>query len=263
MSAYAELLPLPEEPSDELARPPGEDELPYDDGEPMESELHALIGPLLKSTLETRWADRQDFYVGVNMFVYFSPNQVLTHDFRGPDLFVAQNVVRRIRKSWVSWEENGRTPDVVLEITSQSTRRVDRGPKMEIYATVLKVPEYFIFHPFTRRLQGWRLDAATLRYAPMVGTPTGDLFSQQLGLWLGVRPTHWGNLQEPTLRWIDLDGRTLLTGEEMVIEERQRAQEERQRAQEERQRAQEERQRAEQLAARVAELEALLRRTGG
>ncbi len=249
MSAPAELLPLDDETSDALDPPPGEDDLPYDDGEPMESELHALIGPMLKVTLEEAWEPRQDFYVGVNMFVYFSPTQVQNQDFKGPDLFVALDVVRRLRKSWVVWGEEGRTPNLVLEITSPSTRRVDRGNKMEIYATRLKVPEYFIFDPYTNRLEGWRLDLATLRYAPMVGTPNGDLFSQQLGLWLGVRPTAFSNIQGPTLRWIDPDGRMLPTAEERALDQQRRADDQQRRAEE--------------LAARLAAYEARFGRLEG
>ncbi|MFN8559596.1 MAG: hypothetical protein U0531_20400 [Dehalococcoidia bacterium] len=32
------------------------------------------------------------------MFVYFSPDQVLTRDFRGPDVFVAKDGTKRSRK---------------------------------------------------------------------------------------------------------------------------------------------------------------------
>lgn len=43
-------------------------------------------------TLRSWWADRQGFYVGGNMFVYFSLQQVRNKDFRGPDVFVALGV---------------------------------------------------------------------------------------------------------------------------------------------------------------------------
>lgn len=66
--------------------PPGEDELPYSDGEPRESELHVKQSDLLRESLEYGWADRQDFYVASNMFVYFSELQTKKNDFRGPDV---------------------------------------------------------------------------------------------------------------------------------------------------------------------------------
>lgn len=51
----------------------------------------------------------------------------------------------------------------------------------------------------------------------------GVLHSQQVGLWLGVRPTRFSNIAEPTLRWIDEDGRVLPTPDERAEEERARA----------------------------------------
>jgi Uma2 family endonuclease len=96
--------------------PPGEDELPYDDGEPMDTERHRKQMNLLSGSLELAWDDRQDFYVGANMAVYFSELQVKKNDFRGPDLFVVLDTVRREHKSWVVWQEGGRTPERVTAI---------------------------------------------------------------------------------------------------------------------------------------------------
>src|ERR1041385_6954597 len=84
---------------------PGEDELPYSDGIPLETQRHVLGAQILTLPLNRAWGERQDFFVGNNMFVYFSPDQVLTRDFRGPDAFVAVGVSRRERKSWVTWQE--------------------------------------------------------------------------------------------------------------------------------------------------------------
>src|SRR5438128_1454051 len=85
--------------------PPTEDELPYDDGMPMDTQRHVLQMLLLIEALGNYWAGRDDVFVGGNMFVYFSPDQVSTHDFRGPDVFVVQGVPKRERKSWVVWQE--------------------------------------------------------------------------------------------------------------------------------------------------------------
>jgi Uma2 family endonuclease len=85
--------------------PPTEDELPCDDGIPMETQRHALQLQLLIDPLRLYWTDRQDVYVGGNMFVYFSLEQVRHQDFRGPDFFVVLGVPRRERKSWVVWQE--------------------------------------------------------------------------------------------------------------------------------------------------------------
>src|SRR5262245_34654149 len=101
--------------------PPGEDDLPYDDGEPMDSERHLEQLSLLVEQLKLLWKDRDDVYVGGNMAIYFSELQAKKNDFRGPDVFVVLDTVKRERKSWVVWQEGGRTPDVVIELLSAST----------------------------------------------------------------------------------------------------------------------------------------------
>ena len=113
--------------------PPTQDELPCDDGMPMETERHKLQMDLLIYPLKP-WLDRypEGSYVGGNMFVYFSLEQVRKQDFRGPDVFVALDVPRRERKSWVVWEE-GKGPDVVIELLSEATAREDKGRKKLIY----------------------------------------------------------------------------------------------------------------------------------
>ena len=43
----------------------------------------------------------------------------MNRDFRGPDFFVVLDVDGEVdRKSWIVWEENGRYPDVIVELMS-------------------------------------------------------------------------------------------------------------------------------------------------
>ena len=49
---------------------------------------------LLIGILRYYWWDRPDIYVAGNMFVYFDPDQVKTHNFRGPDVFVVKQARR-------------------------------------------------------------------------------------------------------------------------------------------------------------------------
>jgi Uma2 family endonuclease len=133
---------LPGEP-----RPPRGEDLPFDDGEPLESERHREQMSLLIDSLKDAWRDRRDVYVGGNMAIYFSETQARNNDFRAPDVFVVLDTERRERKGWVVWEEDGRTPDVVIELTSESTEDVDRGKKKTIYARMLHVPFYACCDP--------------------------------------------------------------------------------------------------------------------
>ncbi len=80
MPALQELATL------DAARLPGAAELPYDDGEPMETGRNLAQMVLLMHSLETAWKDRQDFFVGGNMFVYYSPEQIRKNNLRGPDV---------------------------------------------------------------------------------------------------------------------------------------------------------------------------------
>ncbi len=99
-------------------RLPGEHELPYSDGEPMESQRHADQLQLLSLPLREYCKERTDFFVGTDMFVYFSPVQVKSHDFKGPDVFVVLGVKKRERLSYVLWEENNHAPNVIIELLS-------------------------------------------------------------------------------------------------------------------------------------------------
>jgi Uma2 family endonuclease len=248
--------------------PPGENELPYSDGVPVESETHRKQQGLLTHTLELAWAERTDFYVGANMFVYYSHLQAKKNDFRGPDVFVVLGTARRVRKSWVVWEEAGRTPDVVIELLSATTEATDRGEKMRIYAQLLHVPYYYLFDPETGVLEGYRLDTAMRAYVAMSPAPSGDLDCPVLGLGLGVRHGPYEGVETDWLRWLDAAGEPLPTAEEQAraMAEQARAAAEQARAAE--QRAEEqarEREGAERrLAAALAELEQLrASRSGG
>jgi Uma2 family endonuclease len=193
---------------------PGQNELPSDDGEPMETGFHDAQDALLKDTLLDAWRDRRDFFVAGNMFVYFSERQVRNNDFRGPDVFVVLDVDGRGRKSWVAWEEGGRLPDVVIEVTSESTAHLDRGEKMQIYAQIWRTPAYFVFDPETEQLEGFTLDSARRSYVPLAADERGDLPVAPLGLKLGLRPTRYRNYDQRFVRWLDLDGTPLPTAQE-------------------------------------------------
>jgi Uma2 family endonuclease len=209
---------------------PGQDELPSEDGEPMETGFHDAQDALLKDTLIDAWQDRRDFFVGGNMFVYFSERQVRSNDFRGPDVFVVLDVERRGRKSWVAWEEGGRLPDVVVEVTSESTAHVDRGEKMRIYARIWRTAAYFIFDPDSEKLDGFVLDTARRAYVPLTPNEYGDLPVAPLGLSLGLRPTSYRDYQRAFVRWIGPDGNPLPSALERAEQERNRAEQERNRA---------------------------------
>jgi len=184
--------------------PPRGEDLPCDDGEPMETQRHKVQASILADTLDDAWAHRRDVYIGANMAVYFSETQALKNDFRAPDVFVVLDTERRERKRWVVWEEDGRTPDVVIELTSESTEDVDRGLKKTVYARMLHVPIYVIYDPFSARLDVYRLSGT--QYEPIAPDAQGRVFCEPLRLYLGIVPGTYRDIEAPWLRWIDRDG---------------------------------------------------------
>jgi Uma2 family endonuclease len=242
----------------DIKRPPTEDELPYDDGIPMETWRHVTQMHLLLEQIDLAFAGR-DYFAAGNMFVYFSPEQVRDYDFRGPDFFVALGVPWRERKSWVVWEE-GKGPDVVIELMSTSTARSDKNEKKDIYRDRLRVPEYFYYHPFTGERAGFVLRDGL--YRPIKPDAQGRLISRQLNLMLVDWYGEYKHIETNWLRWATLDGELLPVGVELADEAVQRADAAVQRADEAVQRADaavqratEATQRANEAAQRAAEAE--------
>ena len=235
-----------------LLKLPTQDELPSEDGIPMETQRHKLQMDLLLYPLLPWLKDREDGYVGANMFVYFSSSQLKNQDFRGPDLFVVLGVPKGERKSWVVWEE-GKAPDVIIELLSEKTAQEDKTTKKQIYQEGLRIPEYFWYDPFNPEdFAGFTLTDGI--YQPLSFDSQNKLISQRLGLslvrWQGV----YQEINTVWLRWADLAGNILPTGEEKAQEAQQKAQQAEQKAQQAQQKVQETQQKAEKLAAKLREL---------
>lgn len=90
----------------------------WSDEPPLESDLHHDQIELLIRILKLWWRDKEDFYASGNLRVYHSPNQKKSTDFREPDFFVVLGTEKKDRKSRVVWQENGKYPNVIVEILS-------------------------------------------------------------------------------------------------------------------------------------------------
>ena len=71
----------------------------------METPRHPFQMDLLIDVMDPWLAARGDGFTGGNMFLYYSRVQVRNNAFIGPDFFVALDVPRGERKSWVVWEQ--------------------------------------------------------------------------------------------------------------------------------------------------------------
>jgi len=203
-------------------------DLIFDDGVPLESNRHRIAMNVLIRSMLLALADRDDYFAGGNMFIYYSSTQARNRDFRGPDFFLVLNVDGRTdRQGWVVWEENGRYPDVIVELMSPSTAAVDRGAKKDIYEQIFRTPDYYVYDPFDpNSLQGWHLDA-NQQYQQLIPNDRGWLWCQRLGLWLGTWEGELDREAAVWLRFYDDAGNLILLPEEAS---QQQAQAEAQRA---------------------------------
>ncbi|MDZ8226167.1 Uma2 family endonuclease [Nostoc sp. ChiVER01] len=222
---------------DEVIFPPGDI---LSDEPPLESDLHRDQIDLLIRILKLWWREKQDFYASGNLTIYYSPNQKKSEHFRGPDFFVVLGTQKKDRKSWVVWQEDGKYPNVIVEILSSSTTAVDKGLKKEVYQDTFRTPDYFWFEPVTMELQGFHLVDG--KYQEIEVTTDGRLWSQQLELYLGV--------YEGKLRFFTTENELILSSEELAEQERLRAQQAEERVQQAEERAQQ----AEQEIARLREV---------
>ena len=228
-----------------LTLPPTQYDLPCDDGIPMETQRHVLQMQMLIDTLLPWLAQREDGYVGGNMFLYFSAAQIKNQDFRGPDVFIVLGVAKGERLSWVVWEE-GKAPDVIIELISESTAAKDKTEKKQIYQDKVRVPEYFWYDPFNPEdWAGFSLQSGV--YQPISWDEQGRLVSQRLGLALVRWQGSYKDVEATWLRWTTLAGDLLPTPQEEAVQAQQQATQAQQRATQAQQRA-------EQLAARLQEM---------
>ncbi|MFS0517310.1 Uma2 family endonuclease [Nostoc sp. UIC 10607] len=60
---------------------------------------------------------------------------------------MVKDTEKRSRNSWVIWEEDGRYPDLMIELLSENTADIDRNLKKNLYENRFHTPEYFLFLP--------------------------------------------------------------------------------------------------------------------
>ncbi len=148
-----------------------------------ETDLHRQDMIDVIEVLEDYFAADPRVYVSGNLLLFYERGNRRKHI--SPDAFVVRGVPKLPRRDYYLLWEEGKSPDVVIEITSKTTRREDQKKKREIYREILKVTEYFQFDP-TRDylkppLQGFRLIEG--EYVP-IAPIRGRLPSEVLGLHL-------------------------------------------------------------------------------
>jgi Uma2 family endonuclease len=222
-----------------------------EDGVPVEKTVHLLAMMLFRHLAQNRLRELgPDFYVGANQFVYYSleqaravaeeerqlelfdqglrPDKPQKVAFRGPDTFLVKDVPHRERDAWKAWEENDRLPDLVLELLSPSTAKVDYGEKKRLYQNVFKSSEYFLYEPRSARVDGYRLlDHTYQRISP---STEGRLWSGELQVEVGVWNGEYEDTEGPWLRLFYPDGSMVLTAVEKERQAKEAAEREKEAA---------------------------------
>ncbi|NJK39177.1 MAG: Uma2 family endonuclease [Oscillatoriales cyanobacterium RM1_1_9] len=197
---------------------PSSAELPDSDDTPVDSELQILIPNLLLAVLSAIWSERDDWYFGINMGVYYEPNQ----EAIVPDGFLSLGVERFVgehgRSSYVLWEEENIPPIFALEIVSQTYNGEYEQKKMN-YAD-LGVLYYAIYAPTRLRRKRQRLEIYRRvegEYVLQAGDqPNHQIWMPEVGLGLGREVgTYQGKTRE-WLFWYDEAGQRYQTPEEQL-----------------------------------------------
>ncbi len=209
-----------------------------------ETDLHRQMMVDLIEALAVYFSDRPDVYVSGNLLLLYEEGKPNSHV--SPDVLISLGIPQRERENYKIWEE-GKAPDLVIEVTSRTTKIRDVGFKKGLYEA-LGVREYLLFDPLQEYLkpsfQVYRLE--------------GETFVRcLLGEQSSYRSSHLElefRILDGSLRVFSEQGEMLLNPREFAAKSRReaaRAEQEAARAEQEAARAEQEAARAEQEAARA------------
>jgi Uma2 family endonuclease len=197
---------------------PSADELPCSDDTPVDNELQELIPGLLKSILLILWADRLDWFLGIDMGVYFHPDQPPIV----PDAFLSLGVERfydeELRPSYVLWEEQI-VPQFVLEVVSTTPGR-EYTAKMDEYARMGVL--YYVIYASKRRRKP-KLEIHKLVQGQYELQASNPFWMKEIGLGIGYERGNYGGITRDWLYWYNEDNQRYLTPAELVTSEQQRS----------------------------------------
>jgi Uma2 family endonuclease len=200
---------------------PTAEELPETDHQPVDSELQILVASLLGDILAQLWQNRTDWFWGINMGVYYDPGKPAIV----PDAFLSLGVERLTRAggrlSYVLWQEE-KVPLLVLEYVSK-TYGQEYGTKKDQYA-MIGVPYYGVYNPeHYRRDKHHSLEIYRLVNGQYVLHSGEPCWIPELRLGIGKEEGTYRAWTREWLYWYDQNGNRLVPPEEIIQQERQRA----------------------------------------
>ena len=222
-----------------VQRLPTSDELPDSDDTPVDNEIQNLIPNLLLAVLALVWRDRQDWFLGVDMGIYYLYEQV-RQPVLIPDGFLSVGVQRRKgdrgRLSYVLWEENNIPPVWALEIVSKTVGG-EYDEKLTKYAH-LGVLYYVIYNPdYWRRDKHDPFEVYRLVEGEYIRQPGEPVWMPEVGLGIGRAIGTYEGWTREWLYWYDQQGKRLLTPEESLEQAKRELDQQRQQVQQSQQQA--------------------------
>ena len=193
-----------------------------------------ILTDSLSSTLERLHPDGQ-YCIGQDCGIYWRETDPPEKGAEAPDWFyvpgVPPNLNGEVRRSYVLWREF-LSPLIVLEFASgDGSEERDRTPlaslngsnqkpgKFWVYERIIRIPYYGIFQVNTGTLEMYSLVRGS--YQMMAPNDQGHYAIERLNVELGVWTGSYQNQEMSWLRWWDLQGNLLLTGQEEAHLERQ------------------------------------------
>ncbi|MFN6571938.1 Uma2 family endonuclease [Dendronalium sp. ChiSLP03b] len=209
-------------PAAELTPFPDHTQLPDSNGTFMRSwQQHAqsiLLTDSITPVLKQLHSDGQ-YCIGQDLGIYWRLTNPPEKGVEAPDWFFVANVPPLLngqtRRSYVYWQEHI-APLIVLEFVSgDGNEERDKTPwtgKVWIYEQVIRPAFYGIYEVKKASVEVYRFAGG--KYQLLAVNERGHYpiapMGVELGIWLGV----YQNVELPWLRWWDLQGNLLLTGEE-------------------------------------------------
>lgn len=154
---------------------------PDTDGKPMAvSDNHRRALTRILQLLEQFFSENPEVYVSGDLLMYYvqgDPRKSVA-----PDVLVSFGIGQKLRRTYLVWQE-GKTPDFVMEMASESTYRNDLTEKMSLYAD-LGITDYFLCDIealyLPSPLMGFTLVDGV--YEPIGASADGSVHSSVLGL---------------------------------------------------------------------------------
>ena len=206
---------------------PTAEELPETDHKPVDSQLQMLVANLLEEILAWHWRDRTDWFWGINMGVYYDPEKSVIV----PDGFLSLGVERLTRAggrlSYVVWQEDQVVPLLAVEYVSK-TYGDEYSEKKDDYANV-GVLYYAVYNPEYYSRSGHNaFEVYRLMNGVYVLQASEPVWMPEVGLGIGRGQGTYRAWTREWLYWYDQNGNRLSAPEEVIEQERQRAEQEQQ-----------------------------------